>query len=128
MKGFPFINSKQSLTLLRMVIAIIFVLDGVAQLRYNTGGGYIGFGNNIDTVLGSFFRWVFALFEITGGVLLALGYFIPLITLLFIIEIILWMLIFAMSNTYTLGYYGSNTWYSLLLIVCLVVIAASKRK
>lgn len=128
MKDFPFINSKQSLVLLRIAVAVIFILHGVAQLRYNTAGGYIGFGSNSNTVIGSFFRWVFAIFEITGGVLLALGYFIQLITLLFIIEIILWMLIFAMSNTYTMGYYGSNTWYSILLIVCLVVIAASKRK
>lgn len=127
MKDFPFINSHQSLVLLRVAIACIFVLHGVAQLRYNTGA-YIGFTNSPGPVIGSFITWVLGLFEITGGVLLALGYFLQWITLFFIIEILLWMLLYAMNSGYTFTYQGSGTWYSLLLIICLVVIAASKRK
>ena len=126
MKEFPFINSRQSLVLLRMAVAIMFVLHGITQLRLSSLGN-IGLTNNPAPVIGSFINTLLAIFEITGGVLLALGYFIPLITLLFIIEILLWIILYSMNGWYAPGYQG-GMWYSLLLIVCLVVIAAAKKK
>ena len=125
MKEFPFINSRQSLILLRIAVALIFVLHGIVQLRLYTGT--VELINDPAPVIGSFINTLLAIFEITGGVLLALGYFLKWITLLFMIEILLWIVLYSMNGWY-IGYQHSNIWYSILLIVCLAVIAAAKKK
>src|SRR5690242_19310219 len=75
---------------LRILRGIAFLYHGLQKL----GGGHAAFAGMLQQIgfpAAGFFSWVAALVEVLGGIALIAGAFIPVVTVLFILEMLVAM-------------------------------------
>jgi putative oxidoreductase len=129
MKSFPFISSYYSLVLLRVAVALIMMAHGMIRLIVNSVSGFGSFLASKGFPLGLWLAWGITIFELAGGVLLIIGLYSRWIALLLIIELITGIiLVHAINGWFVVGHQSGGMEYSMLLIICLVVIAATDKK
>ncbi len=129
MKSFPFISSGQALVLLRIAVALIMMAHGMIRLIVNSLSGFGTFLTSNGFPLGLSLAWGITIFELAGGILLIIGLYTRWIALLLIIELITGIiLVHAKNGWFVVGHQSGGMEYSVLLIICLVVIAAENRK
>lgn len=126
---FPFINLQQSLLLLRISLAGIFMAHAIVRIiggtieRFSDFLGTKGFPMAIAIV------WLITIYEIVGGLLILFGKFLRWLSLGFILLLLMGILIIHANNGWFVGEHGSGgSEYSFMLIIGFVVIAATDKK
>jgi len=129
MKTFPYISAAQSRKLLRIAVSLFLVAHGVTRIYLGTVGGFGGFLNSKGFVIGEILAWAVTIFEIAGGATMALNYFVRWIAAVFMIELATGMiLVHAPQGWFVVGATLGGMEYSVLLIICLLLIAAHHKE
>ena len=129
MRNFPFISQMQSLVLLRVSLAGIFMAHAIVRLINGTTPQFGGFLDTKGLLYGVAIVWAITVFEILGGVLMALGYFIKWLSLGFILMLIVGIAIIHYDLGWFVGEHGSGGCeYSIILIIALIVVATDNNK
>jgi putative oxidoreductase len=129
MKTFPYMSAAQSQVLLRITVSLFLLAHGVARTYLGTIGGFGEFLNSRGFVIGGVLAWAITIFEIVGGTAMALNYFVKWIAAVFIIELATGIvLVHAPQGWFVVGATLGGMEYSVLLIVCLLVIASHHKK
>jgi len=129
MKLFPFISSVYALVLLRIAVALIMMAHGMMRLIVNSLSGFGEFLTSKGFPLGEPFAWGITIFELAGGILLIIGLYSRWIALILIIELITGIvLVHAKNGWFVVGHQSGGMEYSVLLIICLIVISAADKR
>jgi putative oxidoreductase len=129
MKAFPFLSRHASLILLRISVAFIFITHAGVRIANGTIERFGSFLESKDLPLGTVTVWCLTVFEIVGGVLLALGYFQKYLSAAFILMLLVGIVLIHASLGWFVGEHGSGgSEYSFILIVALLVIAAEENE
>ena len=131
MNPFPFISAKLSIIVLRISLAIIFLIH--STVRIATKGSIDDFANNVFSkilfVTPKMIVWGITLFEIIGGILLISGVFVRWISAGFIILLLMGIIIIHAQLGWFVGEFGTGGCeYSFILIIAFVAVAATDRK
>lgn len=127
MTRFPFLSLRQTLVILRVSVAIIFLAHAVVRLM--TGDSIAQFSAYLSGKgfpLAVAIVWTITIFEIAGGVLFALGFFVRWIAAGFILLLVAGIVIIHAELGWFVGEHGSGGCeYSFILISALLVLAAA---
>lgn len=128
MKKFPFLSASQAAMLLRAMVALLLIIHGITRILHGGVGGFGGFLASQGFPAGSVIAWGITLFEIAGGLLMALGRYTRWIAAAFILELAMGIvLVHAQHGWFVVGGGSNGVEYSVLLITCLLVIAAQSK-
>ncbi|WP_295116449.1 DoxX family protein [uncultured Chitinophaga sp.] len=129
MKRLPFLSLTQALVLLRASLALIFLLHAIVRIANGTIERFGGFLNTKGFIYGSVVVWGITVYEIAGGLLLALGYFTRWLSAGFIVLLITGIILIHASLGWFVGEHGTGgVEYSFILIIALLVTAAADRR
>ncbi|MBK9014064.1 MAG: DoxX family protein [Saprospiraceae bacterium] len=129
MKSFPYLSTAQWLNLLRVAVSLFMVAHGVIRIYAGTVGDFGGFLESKGFPLGATIAWGITCFEIVGGTTLALGFFRRWIAAVFILQLLMGIvLVHAPNGWFVVGYTSGGVEYSVLLILCLLLVASTGRK
>ena len=129
MKKITFISQSNSLILLRVSVAIIFLSHSIVRIANSTIPQFGGFLENKGFPFGVVWVWAITAFEIIGGVLLACGYFTKILSTGFIFLLVVGIILIHAELGWFVGEHGTGGCeYSFILIAALIVIAASEKK
>ena len=129
MTKFPFLTSAHAIIVLRILTALIFVVHAIVRVVGATIDRFGEFLNDKGFVYGVLIVWILTIYEIAGGLLLAIGIFARWLALGFIIIIAVGIVIIHAANGWFVGEHGTGGMeYSFLLIAALLVIAATDKK
>lgn len=113
-----------AIIIIRVFLAATMLIHGVARIN---AGGVAPFGEFLTgsgLPLGLYLAWAITIFEIVGGVVLATGYFVPVLASLFAVQLIIGIfLVHAKDGWFVVGLGRNGMEYSALLIVSLIAIA-----
>ena len=126
MKSFPLMSPQQALILLRVVISLIMMAHGMMRLIVNSLTDFGGFLDSKGFVAGTALAWGITIFELLGGLMMIFGYYVRWIALILVIEMIVGIILVHKQNGwFVVGHQSGGMEYSVLLIVCFLVIAAT---
>jgi putative oxidoreductase len=129
MKTFPFISPTRANVLLRLTVSVFLMAHGIARIYLGTVGGFGEFLNSKGFLIGGALAWGITIFEIVGGACMALGYFVPWVAAVFILELFMGIILVHFQNGwFVVGATLGGMEYSVMLIVSLVVIAAQDKE
>ncbi|TRX30870.1 DoxX family protein [Flavobacterium sp. ZT3R18] len=129
MKNFPFISLPQSILFLRICIPFIFVAHAGMRIANGTIERFAGFLSAKGFFATTFMVWGITFYEIVGGIALAFGYYAKYLSLGFILMLIMGNIIIHYERGWWVGEHGDGGMeYSCVLILALIVIAASKKE
>jgi putative oxidoreductase len=115
-----------ALTSLRAGTALILIVHGIARARLcivDDFGVYLG---QQGFPAGVALAWTITIVEIVGGAALAAGYFVRPLTIWFAVQLIAGIyLVHASAGWFVVGAGRNGMEFSVLLILCLTVIAMS---
>jgi putative oxidoreductase len=115
---------RLGVTLLRVVVASVFVIHGITRTTNGTVGGFGGFIDSWGFPAGFALAWAITLFEIFGGISLAAGYGVRILAAWFVIQIATGIVMVHASNGWFVVGAGRNgVEYSVLIIASLVAVA-----
>ena len=126
LKKFPFVSLKQSLVILRISVAFIFLAHAIVRIFNSTIERFGDFLEEKGFSHG--FVWVCGItaFEIIGGLLLAFGYFTKILSAGFISMLVVGVILIHASFGWFVGEHGTGGCeYSFILIAALLVVAAA---
>jgi len=127
LQKFPFLNTKQLVVTLRIAVALFLIAHGCIRIYAGTVGDFGGFLNSKGFVIGEILAWTITIFELVGGTLLILNRFKKIIALFFIFQLIMGIiLVHAANGWFVVGYQSGGVEYSVLLILCLLLIASEE--
>ena len=129
MQRFPFISLRQSLLLLRISIALIFLAHAIVRLLLNGSvEQFATYLNNKGLVFGATIVWLITIFEIIGGIALITGHYIRWFAAGFIVLLLVGCVLIHGERGWFVGEHGSGGCeYSFALIMALLLIAAADR-
>jgi len=123
------ISLHQSLVLLRIGVSVLMMAHGFQRLYYNTVNDFGDFLNAKGFVIGYALAWTITLFELAGGVLLALGKFTRWVCLGWMLVITMGIiLVHAQNGWFVVGPSTGGVEYSILLLLALIAIGSSEDK
>ena len=107
---------------------MLLIIHGTTRILHDSVGGFGGFLDSQGFPGGTVLAWGITLLEITGGVLMALGYYARWIAAVFIVELTMGIvLVHAQNGWFVVGGGSNGVEYSVLLITCMIVIAAQSK-
>jgi putative oxidoreductase len=119
------IKEKNAVILLRIAVGLMLAAHGFIRLYAGTVNSFGDFLNGQGFIIGHSIAWFLTIFEIVGGISMSTGYFKKWIACFFIIQLLAGIpLVHAANGWFVVGYQSGGMEYSVLLIVCLLVIAA----
>ncbi|MDR6844341.1 DoxX family protein [Flavobacterium granuli] len=128
MKNFPFISTSQSLFLFRITLPLFFVAHAVTRIGNGTIERFAGFLSKKGFFATTAMVWGITVYEIIGGIALALGYYTKYLSLGFILMLIMGNIIIHYQNGWWVGEHGEGGMeYSCALILGLIVIASTAK-
>lgn len=128
MKKFPFVSRDEMLIYLRVAVGFILAAHGIIRVYAGTVDNFGMFLSDAGFPFGGVVAWALSIFEIAGGITLAVGYFKRIICGIFIFELIAGIiLVHAKNGWFVVGYTSGGMEYSVLLILCLLLIAADEK-
>jgi putative oxidoreductase len=127
MAKYPFLSLKQTLFLLRIAVAIIFLAHAIVRICNGSIPQFAEFLTGKRLPFGVAQVWCITTYEITGGVLLILGRYTRWVTAGFIALLAIGIVLIHADQGWFVGEHGTGgSEYSFILIVALLVIAAEK--
>ena len=118
-----------SIAALRMMMGIIFILHGAVRVYNNTLPGFGDFLESKGFPLGFYLAWAVTLFELTGGILMFLRYFVRIFCIGEIIILITGMItVHGENGWFVVGRSLNGIEYSIVLITILTAIFIAERK
>ncbi|HMR91337.1 MAG TPA: DoxX family protein [Chitinophagaceae bacterium] len=121
--AFPSVSS--SLTVFRIVVALLLAAHGFIRLYAGTVDGFGDFLTFKGFPAGNAVAWFLTIFEIAGGLCMAAGFFVKWIALVLMTEIIMGIiLVHAANGWFVVGHQLGGVEYSVLLIFSLLLIIA----
>lgn len=127
MKQFPFLPATKWLMVLRVAVGLMLAMHGIIRIYAGTVGGFGDFLSDRGFPAGTVIAWVLTMFEIVGGGTLAAGLLKKIISLVFIVELLMGIVLVHSNNGwFVVGYSSGGAEYSVLLIICLLTVAAGK--
>lgn len=113
-----------AIVIIRVFLAATMVIHGVARIN---AGGVAPFGEFLSAQglpLGLYLAWTITVFEIIGGLILAAGYSVTILAVIFAVELIIGIaLVHAKDGWFVVGLGRNGMEYSVLLIVSFLAIA-----
>lgn len=129
MKNFPFISLSLALTVLRIGLGLLLAAHGLMRLCAGTVNGFGDFLNTKGFIIGPAIAWFLTIYEMAGGLLMTIGFFVRPIAALFMIEIAMGIiLVHANNGWFVVGHQSGGVEYSVLILFSLLAIAASAKK
>lgn len=129
MSRFPFISSGHAIALMRVVTALIFVIHATVRVVGSTIDQFAAFLEDKGFSYGVLIVWCITIYEIAGGLLMAVGIFARWLAIGFIVIIVAGIFIIHAANGWFVGEHGTGGMeYSILLVAVLIVIATSDKK
>jgi putative oxidoreductase len=123
------ISQYQSVVLLRIGVSILMMAHGFQRLYYNTVNDFGEFLNAKGFLIGRMLAWSITIFELTGGLLMAIGIFTRWISLSWLVVITMGIvLVHAQNGWFVVGPSTGGVEYSILLLLALIVIASREGK
>lgn len=127
-QGFPFLSLQQSLLLLRISVAGIFLAHSIVRLLNGTIERFGGYLDNKGFVYGAAWVWGITVYEVAGGLLLLAGYYTRWLCAGFILLLLIGIILIHAQKGWFVGEHGAGGCeYSFMLIVALLVIAAADK-
>jgi len=131
MNPFPFIPPKLSIIVLRISLAVIFLIHAIVRIA--TRGSIDDFAkstfNKIWFITPKMIVWGITSFEIIGGILLISGIFVKWVSTGFIILLLMGIIIIHAQLGWFVGEFGTGGCeYSFILIMAFIVVAATDIK
>ena len=118
-----------SIAALRMMMGIVFILHAGVRVYNNTLPGFGDFLEDKGFPFGFYLAWAVTLFELVGGVLMFLRYFVRIFCVGEMIILITGIVIVHSENGWTIIERSLNgIEYSLVLITILTAIFIAERK
>ncbi|MEQ9376063.1 MAG: DoxX family protein [Imperialibacter sp.] len=122
-----FISQRHALLALRIMVGIIMMAHGFQRLYYGTVADFGGYLDSLGLMIGTPIAWGITLFELVGGITLAIGFFQKWISLTWLLVIVPGIFLVHLPNGwYVVGPGTGGVEYSCLIVVCLVVLAADR--
>jgi putative oxidoreductase len=116
------------LTVLRVAVASVFVVHGVARMMNGTVGGFGEFLGARGFPLGVVVAWTLTLVEVAGGTAFALGFFVRPLCAWYAAQILTGIaLIHWSAGWFVVGAGRGGMEYSVLIIACLVAVFLADR-
>ncbi len=115
-----------ALVLLRVFLAAMMIIHGIARI---SAGGVTPFGEFLTTSgfpVGLYLAWAITVFEIVGGIVLAFGYFAPVLAVIFALHLLAGIiLVHAKEGWFVVGSGRNGVEYSAFLLVAFLLVAFS---
>ena len=125
-------RARVGVVVLRVAVASVFVIHGIARTLHGTVGGFGEFLGSWGFPAGAAVAWTITIVEIAGGAALALGYAIRWLAAWFILQIAVGIvMVHASAGWFVVGAGRNGVEYSVLIVACLVATAlldASSRR
>lgn len=119
---------KYALVVLRVSLAAVFLAHAVVRITGGTIDRFAGFLNGKGLVFGQALVRSITAFELMGGALLALGYFVKWLSAGFIVLLLAGIVLIHASQGWFVGEHGTGgVEYSFVLIIAFLVVLASTR-
>jgi putative oxidoreductase len=116
--------ARWGLTILRLAVASVFVIHGVARVALGTVGGFGTFLASAGLPAGPAVAWTLTAVEIVGGVALALGLAVRPLALWFGMEIATGILmVHRKAGWFVVGAGQNGAEYSVLILASLLAAA-----
>jgi len=129
MKSFPFLPLSTVVKVFRVAVAGLLLIHGITRIMNDTVGGFGEFLNGFGLQIGFVIAWGITIFEIVGALTLMAGYFISIISFVFMIELLIGIFLVHIHNGwFVVGGGTGGMEYSVLLILSFFVIAATGKK
>jgi putative oxidoreductase len=129
MQKFPFLTLKQSMLLLRVSLAIIFLAHAIVRLIHGTIPQFAAAMHNKGFPFADAIVWMITIFEIAGSIALALNYCVKWLSAAFIVLLVAGIFIIHLPLGWFVGEHGTGGCeYSFILIMCFVVVVANEEK
>lgn len=127
MRAFPFLSLRQCLVILRVSVAVMFLAHAIVRLfTHDSIASFSAYLDGKGFPFATAIVWVITIFEIAGGLLLLLGFFVKCLSAGFIALLIAGIIIIHANLGWFVGEHGTGGCeYSVVLIVALLVIAAA---
>jgi putative oxidoreductase len=118
-----------SIAALRMMMGIVFILHAAVRVYNNTLPGFGDFLDGQGFPLGFYLAWAVTLFELVGGILMFLRFFVSIFCIGEMIILITGILIVHSENGwFVVGRSLNGIEYSVVLITILTAIFIAERK
>lgn len=125
----PFISLASAILLLRVSLALVFMIHAAVRILNDSTGNFGEFLNSKGFIYGTAIVWMITVFEIVGGALLAAGYFAKQLSLAFILILLIGIILIHLPFGWFVGEHGTGGMeYSVILIVALIVVMAANNK
>jgi putative oxidoreductase len=126
---FPFLTTPQWLVVLRTTLGLYMLAHGAARAYLGTVDDFGGFLTGRGFPAGVALAWTITVVEIVGGSTLALGRFVRPIAAIFAVEHVAGItLVHAPRGWFTVGHQAGGAEYSVLLLICFLLIASTARR
>ena len=117
---------KLALAFLRIVVAALLFVHGVARIYLGIVDDFGGFLTLNHFPLGFYLAWAITIFEIVGSVLLAIGFYVAPIAVVFVVHLLCGIfLVHWKEGWFVVGAGRNGMEYSVLLIAAFVTLAIS---
>lgn len=126
MSRFPFLPTERWLLILRVVLGLYMVAHGATRAAVGTVDDFGGFLDSRGFPAGALLAWAITLVEITAGLALALGRWVRVLCAVFAAEHVMGiLLVHAPRGWFTVGHQVGGAEYSVLLLVCFLLVAST---
>ena len=126
MKYFTLPSVAMFLKIFRIAVSLLLMIHGLTRILRGTVDEFGDFLDEQGFPWGIFVAWAITFFEVIGSLLMMSGYFVSWISLLFVVELTVGIIIVHAGNGWFVVGGGVNGMeYSILLIECFLLIAAT---
>ena len=121
-------RTDKSIALLRITVAGLLILHGVARIRLGIVDDFGGFLEATGIPFGGFVAWLLTLVEIVGGIGLASGFLTRPLCVWFALQLTTGIfLVHLEEGWFVVGAGRNGVEYSVLLIVVLIAVACAAK-
>jgi putative oxidoreductase len=119
---------RVGLTVLRVAVASVFVVHGIARMVNGTVGGFGQYLGSQGFPLGVVIAWTLTLVEVGGGTAFALGFFVRPLCAWYAAQILTGIaLVHWSAGWFVVGAGRGGMEYSVLIVACLAAVFLADR-
>jgi putative oxidoreductase len=129
MTRFPFVPTATWLRILRILLGLYMAAHGVTRAIVGTVDDFGGFLGSRGFPAGVALAWAITTVEIVGGLTLASGHLVRVLAGVFAAEHLMGIiLVHAPRGWFTVGHQAGGAEYSVLLLLCFLLVASTDQR